>query len=381
MKKTLSFLFFMLLACLAQEAPIVWDFTTGQPSTTDGRFPLTVQGGSHLGPEGLVVSDLENDKPEGATTKRKIHPELSPQAFRLTVQFKLSEKAFTRKEGSFMLYDNKVSIYTGDELPETRHKGIAVLLSRGKNNAFSVKALLGYGKFSEVITSDRFKLVADTSHTLVVDYDGAGSVMFELDGKRNLKRTPNTLPIAPAINPTTIGDRGTSLHKPFEGTIQKVTLEGRPPISVKVQPKGRMAFVRNEANATATLNIWVCEPQKYTGTHILVTGDDGIAAAQKTLKVDADNKAMDLTLPVKTSLRCGDYACTLRIEGNEPPFEQRFTISICPQWYDNDQTRGMSEDKLFYDDIKTVGFTNMNIDCWYVYCTNGLPPEIVIQDI
>ena len=195
-------------------------------------------------------------------------------------------------------------------------------MSRGKNNAFAVKALLGYGKFSEPITSDRFKLEADKSHTLVVDYDGAGSVMFELDGKRNLKRTPNTLPIAPAINPTTIGDRGTSLHKPFEGTIQKVTLEGRPPIRLKVQPKGRMAFVRNEANVAATLKIWVCEPQKYAGARVLLTGDNGIAAAEATLKVNTDSKEMLLTFPVKTTLRCGDYACTLRIEGNEPPFEQ-----------------------------------------------------------
>ena len=43
MKKTLSLLFFIFWACLAQEAPIVWDFTTGQASTTDGRFPLTVR--------------------------------------------------------------------------------------------------------------------------------------------------------------------------------------------------------------------------------------------------------------------------------------------------------------------------------------------------
>ena len=380
MKKTLFLLFFIVFSCMAQNAPIVWDFTTGQANSTDGKFPLTVQGSSRLTPEGLVVSDLENDKSEGAVTKRKIYPELSPQAFRLTIQFKLSEKAFSRKEASMMLYDNKVSIYTGDDLPETRHKGFLVLLSRGKNNAFSVKTYLGYGKFSEVITSDKYKLAADKSHTLVVDYDGAGSVLFEVNGRRSLKLTPNTLPIAPAIYPTTIGDRGTSLHKPFEGTIQKVTLEGRPPVRIKVQPKGRMAFVRDEANANATLKIWVCEPQKYTGSRLLLSSDSGIVAAQDTLKVSADNKEMALIFPVKTSLRCGDYACTLRIEGNEPPFEQSFTISICPKWYDNDQTRGMSENKLFYDDIKNVGFTNMNIDCWYGYFTGGFPPELVIQD-
>ena len=61
MKKNIPLLFFMLLACLAQEAPIVWDFTTGQATSTDGRFPLTVQGSSRLEAEGLVVSDLEND--------------------------------------------------------------------------------------------------------------------------------------------------------------------------------------------------------------------------------------------------------------------------------------------------------------------------------
>ena len=104
-----------------------------------------MQGTSQIGSDGLVVTETLFDKPEGAVTKKMIYPELSPQAFRLTVDFKFSEKAFSRENRSFALYDNKLSFYNPTPSPTASHKGIFILLERGKNNAFTVKAHLGYG--------------------------------------------------------------------------------------------------------------------------------------------------------------------------------------------------------------------------------------------
>ena len=75
-------LFLIAVADIALASPIVWDFTKGQSVDAEGKYPLTLQGASQLGEDGLLVSDMQNDKPEGALTMKKTHPELTPQAFR-----------------------------------------------------------------------------------------------------------------------------------------------------------------------------------------------------------------------------------------------------------------------------------------------------------
>ncbi len=396
MKKGLSILFGFVFSLALSGAPIVWDFTTGKATTTDGRFPLTMQGTSQLGPDGLIVTETLFDKPEGAVTKKKIYPELSPQAFRLTVDFKLSEKALTRENRSFALYDNKLSIYNPNPSPTASHKGIFILLERGKNNSFTVRANLGYGDKTGLYLSKAYKLEAEKPHTLVAEYDGAGIMKFEMDGVPSVHKSTDTLPVAPATHTLVIGDRGTSLHKPFEGSIQKVAIEALEPVKVRVIPKGRMAFVRDEESAVATLRVWVWNPEKYAGAVVATTpkgvtttpsSSNGATTIIQTGRFPFVTKPgmqeMLVTVPVNTSLRCGQYTCSLLLSGGQAEtFEHEFTLYICPKKYDNDQTRGMSEDKLFYDDIKTVGFTNLTINSWYgYYMQQELPDETVTQPL
>ena len=384
MKKELCILFGFIFCLSLQSAPIVWDFTTSQATTTDGRFPLTMQGTSQIGSDGLVVTETLFDKPEGAVTKKMIYPELSPQAFRLTVDFKFSEKAFSRENRSFALYDNKLSFYNPTPSPTASHKGIFILLERGKNNAFTVKAHLGYGDKTGLYSSKAYKLEAGKAHTLVAEYDGAGIMKFEMDGVPSVHESTDTLPVAPATHTLVIGDRGTSLHKPFEGSIQKVALEALEPVKVRVIPKGRMAFVRDEEKAVATLRVWVWNPEKYAGAVVTTTSPSSeITSGQFPFATEPGTQEMLVTLPVNTSLRCGQYSCKLRLSGGqEEAYEYGFTLDICPKKYDNDQIRGMSEDKLFYDDIKTVGFTNLSINSWYgYYMQQQVPPETVTQPL
>ncbi len=383
MKNKLCILFGFIFCLSLQSAPIVWDFTTGRATTTDGRFPLTMQGTSQIAPDGLVVTETLFDKPEGAVTKKKVYPELSPQAFRLTVDFKFSEKAFSRENRSFALYDNKLSFYNPTPSPTASHKGIFILLERGKNNAFTVKAHLGYGDKTGLYSSKAYKLETGKPHTLVAEYDGAGIMKFEMDGVPSVHESTDTLPVAPATHTLVIGDRGTSLHKPFEGSIQKVALEALKPVKVRIVPKGRMAFVRDEEKAVATLRVWVWNPEKYAGAMVTTTASSSeITTGRFPFATEPGTQEMLVTLPVNTSLRCGQYSCKLRLSGGqEEEYEYEFTLDICPKKYDNDQIRGMSEDKLFYDDIKTVGFTNLSINSWYGYYMQQVPPETVTQPL
>ena len=90
MKAILRFLSVSLLifAVSADEKTVArWDFATGKTESSIGHFPLILRGNTKPGEKGLAIGYSPGSKPGGAVT-RKIHPELSPPAFRLTVRFR-----------------------------------------------------------------------------------------------------------------------------------------------------------------------------------------------------------------------------------------------------------------------------------------------------
>ena len=351
------------MAALA--APIVWDFTR-EEGLAGGNFPLTLLGASRLGEDGLEIAEPEKNKAQGAVTGKTVHPELSPRAFRLTVEFKLAEKAFTRTNRVLVVYDNKHAFYMVDSPKKTGHDGIMVVLERSKGTrSFAIKLHAGYGQTTKLYATKPYPLEPNTPHTLSVDYNGAGTLCLEMDGDQTLIETNDPRPFSPAIFPLAIGDRGTSKYSPFEGSIHRVVLEAREPLKAKLLPKGRYSFVRDEERATAKLRLWVLEPEKYAGSRVEISGAEGITEGSFPFAVEEGGHEIVLTIPVNCSLKCAAYPCTLKVVGNAEPLEFPFELHICPKWYDNDQERGLSTTDLHYPEVRQSGCTHLGVTVGY----------------
>ena len=201
-----------------------WDFTTGKTESSIGNFPLNLRGKTKVGEKGLTTGDSPDSKPEGAVT-RKIYPELSPPAFRLTVRFRLSEKAFSGKKNMFFLWDNKYLHYRHAKDRAEYNRGFMLYLVRLKNGSFRAQAAIGFGTKSAIFFGPDWKTSPGKNHTLSFEYDGISRVRFLLDRRRKLERTSIIRgPVAPAFYPTVIGDRVFSGYYPFDGEISAVEL-------------------------------------------------------------------------------------------------------------------------------------------------------------
>ena len=201
-----------------------WDFTTGKTESSIGSFPLKLRGKTQVSEKGLTTGDSPDSKPEGAVTP-KVYPELSPAAFRLTVRFRLSEKAFSGKKNMFFLWDNKYLHYRHTKDRAEHNRGFMLYLVRLKNGSFRAQAAIGFGTKSAFFIGPDWKTSPGKNHTLRFEYDGISRVRFQLDGGRKLERTSVIKgPAAPAFYPTVIGDRVFSGYYPFDGEISAVEL-------------------------------------------------------------------------------------------------------------------------------------------------------------
>ena len=340
-----------------------WDFTSGRTESSIGNFPLILRGNTKVGERGLSIGNSPESKPEGAVT-RKIHPELSPPAFRLTVRFRLSEKAFSGKRNTFFLWDNKYLHYRHPSDRAEFNRGFMLYLDRLADGSFRAQAGIGFSTKSAFFTGPVWKPATGKDHTLSLEYDGIGQVRFQLDSARKLERTSTVSgPAAPAFYPTVIGDRVGSGYFPFAGEISTMELVSIDIPAADIAFPVRKSFRRNEKNALVKLAATDYTSEGLKNLRVAVSGKDRIVSAVLNPE-PKDKTPVLLNIPVRTDLLPGNYPCSLILKADSArgPVEIRknFTLRIGPVWKDADQIRFFwLISPHYYEQIRELGFTHL----------------------
>lgn len=366
MKAILRFLSVSLLIFAvsgAEKTVVRWDFTSGRTESSIGNFPLKLRGKTKIGEKGLTTGDSPDSKPEGAVT-RKVHPELSPPAFRLTVRFRLSEKAFSGKRNTFFLWDNKYLHYRHSNDHAEFNRGFMLYLDRLADGSFRAQAGIGFSTKSAFFTGPVWKPAAGKIHTLSFEYNGIGQVRFQLDHGRKLERVSTVRgPAAPAFYSTVIGDRVGSGYFPFAGDISSVELAAVEIPAADIVFPVRKSFRRNEKNALLKLAVTDHTGEGLKNIRVEVSGKDRIVSAVLNPEFK-DKTSVLLNIPVRTGLLPGNYPCSLILKADSAcgPVEIRknFTLRIGPVRKDTDQIRFFwLISPYYYERIRDLGFTHL----------------------
>lgn len=344
----------------------LWDFTSGKTESSIGLFPLELRGSTKVGENGLLIVDSPESKPQGATT-RKVHPELSPAAFRLTVRFRLSEKAFSEGRNTFFLWDSKYLHYHAAQDRAEYNRGFMLYLVRSKDGSFRVQAGIGFGTKSDFFSGPAWKTTPGREHTLSFEYDGISRVCFQLDGGRKIERTSVVKgPAAPAFYPTVIGDRILSGYFPFAGEISSVELASIDIPAAGIAFPVRKSFLHNEKSALLKLALTDHTSGGLKNAKVTVSGKDHIVSAVLNPEFIKGDAPSVLDIPVRTDLLPGDYPCSLVLNADsaDGPVEiqESFTLQIGPVRNNGDQVRFfwlIPPYPHYYEQMREMGFSHL----------------------
>lgn len=237
-------------------------------------------------------------------------PVLSPSgAFTLEMWLRPKPESEFLPELRPVLADTK---YTRDT-----HQGFQWVLSpadRQGQRRFSVE--IGLGHRSAMWHSDSFQLQPEHWHHAAFSYDGAGEVVFWLDGTEiGRSRVPSAAGLAAASRELSIGDRlGSNFHG-FPGWIDEVRLsEGVRhfrPLQVLSQAT-RPAFRRFDEKAVLRADVLNLTNSALQALEIVI---ELPSASPSRLKLEAlaPGASHLLEIPLDTSLRPGNYEAVVTV--------------------------------------------------------------------
>ena len=364
MKKLLTLICLLgAIAAVAGEQLVAsWDFTTGSLKDSVKGIELVPRGNcTVVNGKGLLPGFNPNDKPSGAATAN-IVADLAPKAFRIEIEFELTEAAFTGHPENY-LWDNKYLSYKHAQDRPEYNGGILLEIVRTKGKAFQPRACIGYGTESESINGQAFEAEPGKKHSISFAYDGLGNVIFTIDGKET-KCKP--LAIGAFVHSpyykTIIGDRVMSSYHPLQGTIFSAKLYSLDIPVAAMKTSSRKSFRRGETNASLKIEVKKTGITELRNAKLTFKGKDGIA--DFTGEVVFNGLNAELTVPIFTNLLPAAYPCTytLTADADNGPVEMTETVDlhIGPQPNADDQVRffwllGAG----YYEQLRDMGITHI----------------------
>ena len=309
--------------CNGDQVIALWQFRPGLETidNSGNGHDLTLRGESAFVPGGVfgsclesVTADVKNDKGQGVLCKN--HPDLSPEgAFTLEAWYK-AKPEMADHPTSFLI-DKKYYHYAKDIA--RANWDYCLYLSRRAGRKYRIVAYLGYGKDSATYSSKELPFVPDEWQHVAFTYDGAGTGRFFLNGQQVGRTThEGREAITAGKYNLVIGDRYGSVHTGFPGYIDQVRIcRGMVPFftgSVEVSiAGGRTAFVRLEPDCRLAVRLVNDTPTPFLQARLRVSlgGVDRDIAVQTI----APGKSHTVSVPVDTTVKPGEYAVALMVEG------------------------------------------------------------------
>jgi len=186
--------------------------------------------------------------------------------------------------------------------------------SGGGLRRFSVE--IGLGQRSEVWHSEPFLLPPGEWRHAALSYDGAGTVVFWLDGAEiGGGSKPAAGAMAAATRDLSIGDRLGSNYHGFPGWIDEVRFSS---VAREFRPLGtlteatRPAFLRFAEDAAIRATLTNLSPAPVAGAEARISLPLGDLSPVALPDLEP-GESHELVIPLDTSLRPGSYSATLRL--------------------------------------------------------------------
>lgn len=311
----------------------LWTFDGATPGADlSGNQQTASFNGTEIEPQGRFGAALRSfpgfpleDKRHQAIVKDS--PHLSPRgAFTLEMWIK-PEQDFDKAHSAFLL-DKKYVSDTDYQL---------VFNQAGRSGTRTLKAILGFGEFSETWYSNPLKLEQETWYHVAFIYNGAGRGRFLINGIPQGEKTSTSAgAITPGSRPLTIGDRNGSNYGGFPGLIDQVRisegeLEFRPVRFERVSQ--RSCFIRMEPQRT--LDFEITNLQRVPIPEATVTWSlNGLVQGTSTLKNLEPGQPRTASFPLNTALRPDKYELTARLKADREQgttAAASFPIQIVPR--------------------------------------------------
>lgn len=262
------------------------------------------------------------DNRHGASVKNSA--KLSPRGA-FTLETWIKPEADIEKANTAYLLDKKYVSHTDYQL---------LFNPAGRTGTRTLRAVLGFGDFSETWYSDPLQLKPETWYHIVFMYDGAGRGRFLVNGLPHGEKTvPGVGAITAGTKPLTIGDRNGSNYGGFPGLVDQVRissgeLEFRPVRFDRLTQ--RSCYIRMEQNPSLAFQVTNLQTDVLSEATVtwLLNGD---VQGTSTLKNLNSGKPQQVLFPLNTALRPDQYQLTARLKTAGPEgttAEAAFPIQI-----------------------------------------------------
>lgn len=339
----------------------LWTFDGENPGADLSGNGLTASfNGAEIEPQGRFGAAMRSFPGFPITDERhwaavKDAPRLSPRGA-FTIEMWIKPGSDFAKASSIYLLDKKYVSDTDYQL---------LLTPAGRTGTRNLKAVLGFGSFSEIWFSDPLQLEQGTWYHVAFLYNGSGRGQFLINGvPRGEKTIPAVGSIAPGSRPLTIGDRNGSNYGGFPGLIDQVRisegeLEFRPVRFERISQ--RSCFIRMEPKRT--LDFEVTNLQRTPLPEATVTWTlNGLFQGISTLKDLKPGEPRTVSFPLNTALRPDQYELMARLKTsgeNETAAAASFPIQIVSRALPDQFPvimwgAGLNE----IDRLKAIGFTH-----------------------
>ncbi|MAC54818.1 MAG: hypothetical protein CME31_19950 [Gimesia sp.] len=295
----------------------LWTFDDANPGTDlSGNGNTASFNGAEIEPQGKFGAAMRSfpgfpveDKRHWASVKTS--PRLSPRGA-FTLEMWVQPEADIEKAVTAYLLDKKYVSHNDYQL---------IVNPAGRTGTRTLRAILGFGDFSETWYSDPLKLDPGIWYHIVFMYNGAGRGRFLVNGLPHGEKTVAGVgAITPGTRPLTIGDRNGSNYGGFPGLIDQVRissgeLEFRPVRFDRLTQ--RSCYIRMEQNPSLAFQVTNLQPELLSEATVtwLLNGD---IQGTSTLKNLESGKPQQILFPLNTSLRPDQYDLTARLKTSGP---------------------------------------------------------------
>jgi hypothetical protein len=287
---------------------------SGAELTEEGKF-----GGGLRSFAGWPVDDQRH------AAVARAHPDLSPSgAFSIDLWIKPSPEM--PRQGNVHLICKKYV---------SHHDYQLAMIPYGSGRR-ALQLALGFGTESETFVSEPAEWPADAWQHVAITYDGAGTVRFYRNGTSfGGRSSPGRQSISAGPLALSIADRTGSLYGGFPGVLDQIRIsrgvrEFRP-ASVRLTSE-RAAYRRMETASPVAITVRNHLPSSLEQSTLEITGW-GPARSMEIPPLPSGSQH-DISLPLDTSLRPGDYELRARLRAAGPPAvysEETLRVTLAPR--------------------------------------------------
>ena len=315
---------------------VEWDFTKGLPSECVTRRFASLVLGKGLEPTQIAE---RNRSPAGVVVGQRF---TLPESFLFEAEFtpycdwtnEIDHTAANTSPRQHMLWDTMGVNYR----PKRRDQGLQILFNE-RNRKWTPVLYAGFGDDTCSVFGPTFEPEKGRLVKFSVRYGAFGEIEWTVNGEKKSSRIERFDPIVsnPDVKPV-IGDRMLSCYAPFNGTIHRVTISPLSKKRVTIQPAGRRAFERGEADAALKLNI-LCADGELRDVEVSAEQRDPATWQIYAMVAALPQRCIPVSIPVETRLRPGTYEMVIMVSGRFTSGEQvrmrePITIRIGPDFAD-----------------------------------------------